>query len=837
MKSHRKKRKIPYSAYHLVQVLCVLLALFDIAVTAISTYDIMEESVSNQIGLTESKIAEYMNNVWNLAGSIAENDELQNEEEPLEDKVKGLKSFVEVYGLYDIGIVDGKGRYASTNREETTDISGSAIFQELKEGQEKVLTDIYQARQGENIQIFTVWQPVFAQDTGEWDGAVEVSVYFDYMQNIIEGDSIDGKFYFCMYDSGFIAAAHANIKARGQSFEDNFMLNNWVSKSGEEIREAMENREKVSYWKLYRGKLQYVKSIPIRNSSWSLAIRTNVIECYRISMVALLSKILVYGVVIILFWWKGSREYKKRQSTFSWMTDMVDEIFIMQNEDTGELEYISSNAGRIMGYSPEEIRQQQGLIEGWLLENQVDVEEMKQSQDYQFQRKITNPHTGEQREFGIHIYVRTGEAGNYRIVVITDKTREIHQREMLETSLLQVKNASKAKSRFLSNMSHDIRTPMNAIVGMTTIARMNLDNPERLKDCIHKIELSAMHLKSLINDVLDMSKIESGRVILNEEAFNLKTLLQEAGAVMQVQAAAKKQEMTLDIASITHEMVVSDSLRIQQILTNVLGNAIKFTPEGGQIGLCVEETENRRGDRRFYEFYCMDNGIGMTRETQEKIFVPFERGETDQTGGIEGTGLGMAITKNIVNMMGGTIEIISFPGEGSTFIIRLPLQNEIIEELEAAEISGEDSGKPVQFQKGKVRILLVEDNELNMEIAQELLGITEAELEIAWNGKEGIEKFAENPENYFDIILSDVQMPEMNGHEMTRAIRQMNRGDARTIPVVAMTANAFSSDVLKARQAGMNGHIAKPIDLKDIYRILRKWIPDEKQIQEPGDGK
>ena len=186
-------------------------------------------------------------------------------------------------------------------------------------------------------------------------------------------------------------------------------------------------------------------------------------------------------------------------------------------------------------------------------------------------------------------------------------------------------------------------------------------------------------------------------------------------------------------------------------------------------------------------------------------------------------------------MMGGTIEIISFPGEGSTFIIRLPLQNEVIEEPESTEVSETDAGKPVQFKNGEVRILLVEDNELNMEIAQELLGITGAELEIAWNGKEGIEKFAENPENYFDIILSDVQMPEMDGHEMTRAIRQMNRGDARIIPIVAMSANAFSSDVLKARQAGMNGHIAKPIDLKDIYRILKKWIPDEKQIQEPGD--
>ncbi|MCI8483761.1 MAG: response regulator [Lachnospiraceae bacterium] len=826
-----KKRKMSYSAYHLVQILCVLLALFDITVTAFSTYDIMEESVSNQIGLTESKIAEYMSNVWNLAEAIAENEKIQDTSISLEEKAKVLNSFAETYGLYSIGLADGEGNFSSTDYDGIINISDNPQYQNVREKQENILTDIYLADRGENTQIFTVWRPFFDQKSGEWAGAVEISVYFDYMQNIIEGDSIDGKYYFCMYDSQFQASAHANIRARGQSFDENFELNHWVSKEAEEIKGCLERRERVSYWKVYEGKLQYCKYIPIRNTDWNLSIRTNVAECYRISLLALLSKVLLYIVVIILFWWKGSRESSKRQSTFSWMTDMVDEIFIMQNADTGELEYISNNAERIMGYSPKEIRQQQGLIAQWLVENGVNIQEITQSQDCQFQRRIINPHTGEQKEFSIHIYVRNGREGNYRIVVITDRTREIRQKEALETSLLQVKNASKAKSRFLSNMSHDIRTPMNAIVGMTTIAKMNLDHPEKLQDCIQKIELSSMHLKSLINDVLDMSKIESGKVVLNEEVFNLSAMLQEVGAVMQVQAAAKKQELIMEVSAIRHEMVIADRLRIQQVLTNVLGNAIKFTQEEGMVRLSVEETENQRGNRRFYEFYCMDNGIGMSRETQEKIFLPFERGEDGNVNQIEGSGLGMAITKNIVNMMGGTIEIISSLGDGSTFIIRIPMQNgeDEKENLSVESTEVEESAEPVTFLPGKVRILLVEDNELNMEIAKELIGMTGAEMEMAWDGKEGIEKFAEKPENYYDIILSDVQMPEMNGHEMTRAIREMNREDAREIPIVAMTANAFSSDVIKARQAGMTAHIAKPIDMKDIYRVLRKWIPAEKQ--------
>lgn len=432
-----------------------------------------------------------------------------------------------------------------------------------------------------------------------------------------------------------------------------------------------------------------------------------------------------------------------------------------------------------------------------------------------------------------------------------------------------------------------------------------------------------MHLKSLINDVLDMSKIESGKVVLNEEAFNLRTMLEELGAVMQVQAAAKKQEFSVEITTLTHEVVISDCLRIQQVLTNVLGNAIKFTPEGGKISLMVEETENRRGNRRFYEFYCMDSGIGMSREMQEKVFLPFERGRDSNADRIEGTGLGMAITKNIVNMMGGTIEVISSLGEGSTFIMRIPLQSEegtetkhlsedsetvnqeedMLRDLQTAgqeedtsensesvnqgehpsekeetvsqgentsensesasqgkhlsENSGTasqgentagaletaertekhsvraaglpESAEPVFFLPGQVRILLVEDNELNMEIAKELLGVTGAEIDMAWNGREGAEKFAEKPEQYYDLILSDVQMPEMDGHEMTREIRAMNRADAGVIPIVAMTANAFSSDVLKARRAGMTAHLAKPIDLRAVYRTLRRYIPEEKQ--------
>ncbi|MCI8683766.1 MAG: response regulator [Lachnospiraceae bacterium] len=828
MRKFKKKHRISYSAYFFVQILCVLLALFDITVTCVSTYKILEENVEHQLELTEGKIAEYMNNVWNLAGSIANNHEMWDMDYSLEENVKKLISFSRQYDLHSIGIAKTNGEFADTNGGGIIDISHEPQFQEIKARQQDMLTDIYRAAQKGNPEVFTIWKSAFDEETKEWAGAVEITVFADYMQEIVEGDSLDGKYYFCMYDSDLNASAHADITAKGQSLEENYRSNVWVSRNLEEIRSALIRQQKISYWKFYKGKIQFCILLPVENTNWSLSIRTDVVKCYQAPLLALLSKVLVYLVAVILFWWKGSREERRFQSTFSWMTDTVNEVFILQNADTSEMEYISNNIERVMGYSPKENCGKQEFMNQWLLKNDIDLEKLLHSQDYQFQRKIVNPCSREEQEFDIHIYVRNGKTGNYRIVVITDNTRELKRKEALETSLIQVKNASKAKSMFLSNMSHDIRTPMNAIVGMTTIAKMNLDNPSRLKDCIHKIELSSMHLKSLINDVLDMSRIESGKVMLNEEPFNLVAMLHEVEAVIQVQAEAKKQEWSVNLSDISHEMVVSDKLRIQQILTNVLGNAVKFTPEGGQIKLSVEEKESQNKEVRYYEFYCMDNGIGMSKEMQEKVFVPFEREEGKKTNGIEGTGLGMAITKNIVDMMHGTIDIISSPGAGSTFIIRIPMQNEKDgADLEAEEISG--PAEPVCFKEGQVRILLVEDNELNMEIAKELLGITGAEIEMAWDGKEGLEQFAEHPADYYDIILTDVQMPEMNGYEMAQAIRAMNREDAKKIPVVAMTANAFSSDVLKARQAGMNAHISKPIDLKDVYGVLRKWVSSEKQ--------
>ena len=428
MRKFKKKHRISYSAYFFVQILCVLLALFDITVTCVSTYEILEENVEHQLELTEGKIAEYMNNVWNLAGSIASNHEMWDMDYSLEENVKKLISFSRQYDLYSVGIAKTNGEFADTNGGGIIDISHEPQFQEVKTRQQDMLTDIYRAAQKGNPEVFTIWKSAFDEETKEWAGAVEITVFADYMQEIVEGDSLDGKYYFCMYDSELNASAHADITAKGQSLEENYRSNVWVSRNLEEIRSALIRQQKISYWKFYKGKIQFCILLPVENTNWSLSIRTDVVKCYQAPLLALLSKVLVYLVAVILFWWKGSREERRFQSTFSWMTDTVNEVFILQNAETSEMEYISNNIERVMGYSPKENCGKQEFMNQWLLKNDIDLEKLLHSQDYQFQRKIVNPCSREEQEFDIHIYVRNGKTGNYRIVVITDNTRELKMR-------------------------------------------------------------------------------------------------------------------------------------------------------------------------------------------------------------------------------------------------------------------------------------------------------------------------------------------------------------------------------------------------------------------------
>ena len=404
----------------------------------------------------------------------------------------------------------------------------------------------------------------------------------------------------------------------------------------------------------------------------------------------------------------------------------------------------------------------------------------------------------------------------------------IKANKALRDAYFNAKRADNAKTDFLSRMSHDIRTPMNAIIGMTVIANTHLDDKEKVGDCLQKISVSGNYLLSIINDVLDMSKIESGKFTLSEENINLCKLLDGFMEMLLPSAKAKNHTITLNKHDIVHENIIGDSLRIQQMFVNIVSNSIKYTNDGGMISIDV--TEKAVGNRNVgcYEFVFRDNGIGMSEEFLKNIFEPFERAEDERVGKQQGTGLGMAITYNLVKMMNGDIHVSSKLGEGSEFVVTLffkigngaaeeqtlPADNGI-KELQASDYSGE-------------RILLVDDNELNREIAVELLNMTGLSVEEAVNGLDAVEKFGNSPNGYYELIFMDIQMPVMNGYESAEKIRKLERPDAAAVPIIAMTADAFAEDVKKAHNAGMNGHIAKPLDISRLAAVLKEWLPPKK---------
>jgi signal transduction histidine kinase len=414
----------------------------------------------------------------------------------------------------------------------------------------------------------------------------------------------------------------------------------------------------------------------------------------------------------------------------------------------------------------------------------------------------------------------------YMAITNRDDKRLLAQQERnnikLEKAAEEARNASAAKSEFLAHMSHDIRTPINGIIGMTNIAIKSRGDSERIDDCLHKISGSADHLLSLVNDVLDMSSIESGKVKITNEPLDLRVLINNCASIISGQLLSRDLEFIKPENELPHPFVLGDELHLRQIFINILGNAVKFTPNGGRIEFRATETGTTE-HAVSYRFEFADTGIGISDEFKSKIFEAFSQ---EQSGGrthYQGTGLGMAITKEFVDLMGGTISVESELGKGTCFTVELTfdIDKDAKEEVkeEAAELN----------LKG-MKVLLVEDNELNMEIAEEIMhdeGIITTE---ATDGKQAVDVFAQSKPGDFDAILMDIMMPVMNGYEATKAIRAMDHPSAKTVPIIAMTANAYREDVEHALEAGMNAHVAKPIDIGLLLSVLDECIKKGKAL-------
>ena len=419
------------------------------------------------------------------------------------------------------------------------------------------------------------------------------------------------------------------------------------------------------------------------------------------------------------------------------------------------------------------------------------------------------------------------------ISVLKSITRHIRENEQLESELRAAEESNRAKTKFLSHMSHEIRTPMNAIIGMNMIALKNPDLPPETREQLEKIDVSAQHMLSLINDILDISRIESGTVELKNEEFRFKDLIDQVSEIIRGQCAEKGLKYECLMQCLTEERCIGDPMKLKQILINILGNSVKFTPEGGSVILTVQ-ADAAEDNRCPVSFFIKDTGEGIDKEYLPMIFDAFSQEDSSATNKYGGTGLGMAITKSLVDLMGGQISVESEKGVGTTFRVDIGLEVlsghvEGTNEQQAAGQKAVSSGTPDTAEDGVIslegrRVLFAEDVELNAEILADFLEMEDIVSDWAPNGKAAVELFAASEPGSYDAILMDLRMPEMDGLTATKEIRKLDREDAGTIPIIALTANAFEEDMHQSIEAGMNAHLSKPIDCDMLYEELRRQL-------------
>ena len=415
---------------------------------------------------------------------------------------------------------------------------------------------------------------------------------------------------------------------------------------------------------------------------------------------------------------------------------------------------------------------------------------------------------------------RNNEIQTQAMKEMEESNKKLKKAKDITTEALQTaENANKAKTDFLSNMSHDIRTPMNAIIGMTSLIRHDAGNKAKVIEYADKIDISSQHLLGIINDVLDMSKIEAGKTVFKYTDFSILDFITELNTIFHSQIDEKNQTLTIIKENIRHEWVNGDQVHLMQIFSNLVSNAVKYTQEGGKIQFLVEECETKSSVYAKYRFLVSDNGMGMSADFKDTIFDAFTRAESSMTNKIQGTGLGMAITKNLVEAMGGSIDVESELSQGSCFEVLIDLR--IAEDRFVSSAEQAEKDEPAGNVLKGMRFLCAEDNELNAEILMELLKIEGAECTICENGKRVLEAFEQSAPGDYDMILMDVQMPVMNGYEATKAIRRSSHELAKTIPIIAMTANAFSEDIQHSLAAGMNAHVSKPVEMKVLEKTIR----------------
>lgn len=828
------------------RVLLFLLAIAIISVTFIPYTQYMTRQVRNESAQHLEEIFSQVNTTfsnvvsrtWDALDSWKEFILEKSEDDSWNLLTDYMGRQKEAWGFNDFYYLDKNGNYLTLSRETGYFDLGDSLFSLMNQGEEIVGSNTMS--DGTPIFLFAV--PVPEKRIGDFEvRSIAVSYSQHMLVNLLKISAFDNTAECYIIESnGAIAMASMEDEKRAafnylaHLRENARFLYGTLDTLRSDIRG--ENTGMVEF-KL-DNKAYYLVYLPVGLENWTMlgvapkdAVNANMNELRLVTMVVAAVLFLGLSVMVIYSLVRRNQniirgkdtELKYRDQLFDLLTNNVDDVFVMFSSEGCKAEYVSPNVERLLGIPEAQVRSNINVLEDTLAQEdsvlaakeQIPIGENLRRDGYRI-----NLRTGERRWYCAILYHELVDSSEKFILILSDRTNEKKNDERLLQALDVAQNANAAKSTFLSNMSHDIRTPLNGIIGMTAIAQANLDKQESVKDCLDKISFSSRHLLGLINDILDMSKIESGKMTLSYDRFSIRQLVDGVMEIIRPQAEVKAQILDTAVYVRNNELL-GDTLRLNQVLLNLLSNAVKYTQNGGKICFTVEELERAPANYACFRFTVQDNGQGMTAEFLESLFDPFSRENSLTVSKTQGTGLGMSICKGIVELMGGIIHVDSTPGEGSTFTVELSLR--IHDEAVQAQNVYMPKSTEV-FDYGGKHFLIAEDNELNAEIICQLLAMQGAQTTLTCDGRQVLERFSQSAPGTYDVILMDVQMPVMNGYESTKAIRSLEREDAHSIPIVAMTADAFAEDIQRAREAGMNAHVAKPLDMAVLSDTLSKVL-------------
>ncbi len=801
------------------------------------------QEIVNNFG---SKIVESANNQFNHIYTI--NSYFNSVSSPEE-----RKTFIEDeksrYGFSNFYFLNGIGQYISADGKKGAFNLGVDYINAIKNNQNYMINSVVFGNYSETLYIMPV-------NNGVYEGfpykALAIGISSEEAQNILKTSLYSGEVDFCEVNSkGTILLTNTRLD---KSDTNIFGI---ISNKVEILKPSMEEfREDVKFCNNFfgmsriAGVKKYIVCSRLNYQDWVLLAavpQRNVdgamFEVRFMTILIVSAMILILAVsMIILIVIKNRRivlrknsELRYREELFSVIAGQSNEMFAMFSADNFKYRYVSQNSERMLGISDEELKK--GTWGNYRLLSSVgnpeqfeEIKNLKIGEQRTVKLSCTNLKTKKLHWYEETIVKINVDGDGEFILVLKDCTEDEFLRQQLIAAKESSDSANKAKTSFLNRMSHDIRTPLNGIMGMLRIAKDNMDCREKLSDALNKIDVSANVLLTLINDVLELSRIESGKTVIAHEPMNLENLLEDCIGVMRGYIADRKLELVLPEGGFDHPFVFGDELHLRQVLLNIMSNAVKYTPDGGVIEIFADEGCNDDETVTFIHFGIRDTGIGMSEEFQKHIFEPFSREENQSASfKYKSTGLGMSIVKEFVEMMGGHIYLKSILGEGTEIIIELSFdidKNPPVIETDSVDSKNLDNDK---FDFDETKVLLVEDNELNREIASLLLQNMGIEIVEAVDGIDAVDKFRLSQINEFDWILMDIMMPGMNGYEATTVIRNMDRPDSKTVPIIAMTANAFAEDIKESLASGMNCHISKPIDPAKVSKALAKLLIERRK--------